>query len=202
MKSSRTVQRGGPVLRAIYIGPHCSLQRLIRLPVFVLQMGEQVEIRIPRNLRMRRQKRCQLRIIPGHIFLVRQERRIVRNDSCQGRAQPQQPNQLGLRLRNLPVVGYRGSARCRRGSGALRARLSHTQRCQQQSRNCDCRKNPVYQATTLVHCFLPSNRRGLPSPSIRTTNEPRNLVNNLSSCDQIPSKSPLESWHTPLGVFK
>jgi len=71
-------------------------------------MREQVILRIARHFWMHCKKRRQLGIVARNIVLIRKQGRIVRNHGGQGRALPQEPNELRLRLRHIVVVGSRG----------------------------------------------------------------------------------------------
>jgi hypothetical protein len=65
---------------------------------------------------MSREKRCQLRIVSGHILLIGEECGIVRDDRGERGAQLEQADDLSLRGCDVLVVEYR-RGRCRRRRG-------------------------------------------------------------------------------------
>jgi hypothetical protein len=120
-------------------------------------MGEEVELRVARDFGMSGQEGSELRVVARYIFLVGEQRRIVRDYGGERGTKAEQANQLGLGGSHVTVIGHRPEERPFRFWLCGRVLLSSGQRTERQQRQCDCGKNPVNKAMVL-HAF-PSNDR-------------------------------------------
>ena len=87
------------IARALLIrsfAPQLALQCLAGLLIFAVQVIEEVEVRILRDLGMRLQKACQFRVVTVHVICVREQRRVARHHLSQCRTHAQQLQQLIL----------------------------------------------------------------------------------------------------------
>src|SRR3954471_3272106 len=102
-------ERRGWILRAVDVGPDSFLESFVGLTVLVLQVGEEVELGVSRDLGMSGEEEGELGIVARDVLLVGEERRVMRDDGRECRAEAEQVNEFGLGGADVAIVGRGGN---------------------------------------------------------------------------------------------
>src|SRR5450631_4027711 len=119
--------------RAIDVGPDFALESLVGPASLRMHVGEEVELGVASDFGMAHEELGQLRIVVGHVFLIREQRWVPRYDGGECGAEAEELDEPGLGGCHIRVggrwrvaAGFGCRARRRgltRGSGGASGRL-------------------------------------------------------------------------------